>query len=194
MQSYVLGIDIGTGSIKTVAVDETANVFPGLQRYYETINSEPGYSEQDPAVIVNAFLNIIKDTVQKIGHAPLLVSLSSAMHSVVPVDENGTALSGLMLWSDTRSASIAIEIKKLTEAEQVYRDTGTPIHSMSPLCKIAWLRKNQSSLFERTHKFISIKEYIWYQLFHEFKIDHSLASGTGLFNIHQLKWNPLSLK
>ena len=194
MRSYVLGIDIGTGSIKAVAADESGNIFSGLQRYYNTITERPGYSEQDPSTIMDAFISILKDAVQQIGKPPLAVSLSSAMHSVVPVDKNGSALSNLMLWSDSRSGAIAIEIKKLKEAEQIYRETGTPIHSMSPLAKITWLRKHESKLFERAHKFISIKEYIWYQLFQEFKVDHSLASGTGLFNIQRLKWNIASLK
>src|SRR4051812_11106169 len=100
MRSYVLGIDIGTGSIKTVAADESGKIFFGLQRYYDSISERPGYSEQDPQMILDAFINILKKSVQQIGNSPLIVSLSSAMHSVVPVDKNGNALSNLMLWSD----------------------------------------------------------------------------------------------
>jgi gluconokinase len=59
---------------------------------------------------------------------------------------------------------------------------------MTPLCKLIWLRENSKSLFDAAYKFISIKEYIWYYLFDEFEVDHSIASATGLFDIKELRW------
>lgn len=64
---------------------------------------------------------------------------------------------------------------------------------MSPLCKIKWLQQNEPQLFSLTAKFVSIKEYIWYQLFGEYVVDHSLASATGLFNVHSLQWEDPAL-
>ncbi|HET7898633.1 MAG TPA: FGGY-family carbohydrate kinase, partial [Flavisolibacter sp.] len=79
------------------------------------------------------------------------------------------------------------------EGVQIYHNTGTPLHSMSPLCKIAWFRQYEPQIFTRAAKFISIKEFIWLQLFREYVIDHSLASATGLFNIFQLRWDETAL-
>ena len=76
----------------------------------------------------------------------------------------------------------------------LYEQTGTPIHAMSPLCKIIWLRENETALFHQIHKIISIKEYIWYKLFGVFEIDHSIASATGLFDIEKLSWNVNALE
>jgi len=193
MKSYVLGTDIGTGSTKTVAVDRGGIVLCSSQVYYPTSNPQPGYSEQDPAIILQAFIKAIHETVVKMGYPPVAVSLSSAMHSVLPVSENGDPLSPLILWSDARSNAIAQEIRYSLHGASLYEATGTPIHSMSPLCKIIWIKQNLPEIFGKTFKFISIKEYIWYQLFSEFKIDYSLASATGLFHIEQLEWNPDSL-
>jgi gluconokinase len=193
MQSYILGTDIGTGSTKTVAADFSGKVLCSSQNYHSTLSPEPGYSEQDPVSIFNAFIESIHEAVLKVGNPPAAISLSSAMHGLIAVDESGHPLSNLILWSDSRSSSIADEIKNSPQGKSIYEATGTPIHSMSPLCKIIWLQKNKPELFQKTYKFISIKEYIWHRLFGEFKIDHSLASATGLFHIEELAWNSESL-
>jgi len=116
------------------------------------------------------------------------------MHSVIAVDENGIPLANMMTWADGRSADIANRIKETAIGEEIYRNTGTPLHAMSPLCKIIWVRENNRDLFDQTHKFISIKEFIWYKLFNEFKVDFSIASATGLFNILTNVWDKAALQ
>src|SRR5665647_3682236 len=97
------------------------------------------------------------------------------------------AITPLITWADTRSEKIAEGIRKSEEAENIYKETGTPIHSMSPLCKISWLKENEKEIFKSAFKFISIKEFIWYRLFSAYQIDTSIASATGLFNIENFK-------
>ncbi len=186
---YVLGVDIGTGSVKAVAVDLQCRSFEVCQRHYPTSSPQPGYSEQNPEEILNAFIDSLREIIKKIGSQPLAIGLSSAMHSVIPVDENCCALAPMMTWADNRSSGIASDLRASDRGINIYLTTGTPLHAMSPLCKIIWLRENEPRLFAKTHKFISIKEYIWHKLFNEFKIDHSIASCTGLFDINNLCWN-----
>jgi gluconokinase len=194
MQPYILGVDIGTGSAKSIAVNYEGEVFSVEQFHYPVNHPQHGYSEQDPQLISQAFINCIQTQVQKLQRSPNAVCLSSAMHSVIPVDENGNALANMMTWADGRSADIANRIKKTSTGEEIYRNTGTPLHAMSPLCKIIWLRENNKDLFDKTHKFISIKEFIWYKLFNEFKVDFSIASATGLFNILTNTWDKPALQ
>ena len=59
---------------------------------------------------------------------------------------------------------------------------------MSPLLKIAWIKNNDQERFKQTSKFLSVKSYIIQQLTGEYLIDYSLASATGLLNIHTIKW------
>jgi gluconokinase len=58
---------------------------------------------------------------------------------------------------------------------------------MSPFCKLLWWKENQNHIFESTHKFVSIKEYIVFQLTGEYLVDFSTASATGLFDIKELQ-------
>lgn len=188
MQNYFVGIDLGTGSTKAVAVNTSGKTIATAQSYYPTSNPKPSYSEQNPELIWRAFLNCISKIITNLKQTPTAISFSSAMHSIMPVDEKGNALADAMLWSDSRSADVALRIRNSADGEEIYRHTGTAIYAMSPLCKIIWLRENDDTLFKKAHKFISIKEYIWFKLFGAFEVDHSIASAMGMFDILDLKW------
>jgi gluconokinase len=187
--NYILGIDIGTGSTKAVAINADYTAFDNSQYFYPTDTPYPNYSEQDPELIWQAFQESIKELVLRLKSSPAAISLSCAMHSVIAVDVDGKALAPMMTWADSRAAAIADSLLASPLGPELYRITGTPVHSMSPLCKLIWIRENQPGLFESAHKFISIKEYIWYRLFRDFEVDHSIASCTGLLDIEKLGWS-----
>lgn len=189
MQAYILGIDIGTGSTKAVAVALTGEVLGVTQQHYPINSPEPSYSEQDPVMIWHAFVRCLQEITIKIGFGPQAISLSSAMHSIIPVDEAGVPLAPMITWADARSEKIAQALRDSAKGEEIYRITGTAIHAMSPLCKLIWMRANKPDLFARADKFISIKEFIWFKLFDSFQVDYSIASATGLFDILKLEWS-----
>jgi gluconokinase len=193
IQQYVIGLDIGTGSAKAVAITGEGKVIADAQIFYPTQAPQPGYSEQDPEVIWNAFVKCINKIIETLHNPPVSISLSSAMHSLMAIDHNGMAITKLITWADTRSEKIAGRTRQSSIAENIYKETGTPIHSMAPLCKIIWLKENEPHIFQAAFKFVSIKEFIWYKLFDVWEVDQSIASATGLFNIETFDWNDASL-
>jgi gluconokinase len=116
------------------------------------------------------------------------------MHSLLAVDEKGSILTPLLTWADNRSFKEAQELNQFPESMEIYKATGTPQHSMSPLTKIRWIQKNQPGIAEKAYKYISACEYIFHQLTGKYYISESLASTTGLFNIHNFHWEPTSLR
>ncbi|MEX2235325.1 MAG: gluconokinase [Cyclobacteriaceae bacterium] len=193
MEPYVIGIDLGTGSAKAIAMDHTGAVIETVQVSYPTLHPKQNYQEQAPELIWQAFVKCISRITASLKKIPDAISLSSAMHSVIPVDKNGNALMNMIIWADNRSAANATRIHLSSVAQQIYEQSGTPIHAMTPMCKLQWLKENEPDLFRKTSKFISIKEYIWFKLFQVFEVDYSIASATGLMNIEELSWNDPSL-
>ena len=191
--NYFIGIDIGTGSCKAVAVDISGEPLHSAQVSYPTYAPEPTYSEQAPELIWQAFVKCVLRLIDQLKEKPAGVVLSSAMHSVIPVDEKGNPLMNMITWADNRSATVAKALRASALGEKIYSETGTPIHAMTPVCKIKWLNENQSPLFKKTFKFISIKEFIWFKLFGEHEVDYSIASATGMFDISKLDWNESAL-
>ena len=69
MDQCIAGVDIGTGSTKAVALNTDGKVIATSQFYYSTNSPQAGYSEQDPEIIWQAFINCIQEISQKIQHA-----------------------------------------------------------------------------------------------------------------------------
>lgn len=187
---YKIGIDIGTTSTKAVLYDERNNILAVANEGYPTLRPAPDQSEQDPKAIFAACKQAIKQLTAQIEENSKVqfLSFSSAMHAFMAVDKNGEPLTNMWLWSDNR-AQRQIEKFKQTDWHSFYQKTGTPIHPMSPFAKLLWLRE-ESAIFQMAHKFIGIKEYLFYQMTGKYVVDYSIASATGLFNIHQLEWDP----
>jgi gluconokinase len=193
MTQYFIGVDIGTGSVKGLAVDKTGKVLSSSQHIYPTLHPEEGRSEQDPELIWAAFVQCIKDIASEQKNQPGGIALSTAMHSLIVMGKNNKQLSPMITWADNRAGKIADRIRSSAAGEMIYEQNGTPIHAMTPLCKIVWIKENDPVLFEHAAKFISIKEFIWLKLFHTYEVDHSIASATGLMNIETLQWNDNAL-
>jgi gluconokinase len=116
------------------------------------------------------------------------------MHSLLAVNKAGKPLMNMMTWADLRSAHYAHELEQKPIAKNLYQTTGVPIHAMSPLCKLIWLKHEAKNIFTKAYKFISIKEFIFLKLFGKYVVDHSIAAATGLFDEKNLCWYDESLK
>ena len=192
---YYIGVDIGTTATKTVAFDETGIVLDSCVANYDLLHPKQGYSEQRPDDILTAVLHTLQTLIGRNNTIePAFVSFSAAMHSVIAVDETGTPLTNSIIWADNRSQDIARRIHAQGDAEKCYQLSGVPVHAMSPLCKLIWLRENEPALFKKAFKFIGIKEYIFYKLFGTFEVDTSVASATGMLETATLQWNETLLR
>lgn len=196
MKNYLLGVDIGTTSTKAVLFNRTGKVICQHAVEYPLHTPVPGAAEQNPEEILRAVKTSISETMKKstiTKEELLLVSFSAAMHSLIAMDDEGRPLTNSITWADQRSEPWANKLKR-ENGHQIYLRTGTPIHPMSPLAKIIWLKNDHADLFEKTAKFISIKEYVFKDFFGAYLIDYSIASATGLFNLEDLDWDQGALE
>ena len=194
----IITIEIGTGAIRVAAFDLKGAIVGSSKGAYPTFHARPDFSEQDPEQIFITMLYILKNFLNEIIHPKnykvACICFSSAMHSVLPIDKNGVPLGNAIVWSDNRAKKEADELKASDLGKSLYKATGTPIHPMSPLNKITWIKNNEAERFLRAEKFLAIKTYILQQLTGEYIIDYSVASATGMLNIHSLKWEADALQ
>ncbi|WP_172196322.1 gluconokinase [Saccharibacillus qingshengii] len=192
-----IGLDIGTTSTKAFLYDEKGGIRGGSQQAYPLLVPEAGRAEQRPDELLDAVIEAIRGAMQDAGARAdeiSAVGISAAMHSVMAVDSEGKPLTPLITWADNRSLGQANDLRRNGEAGRLYRATGTPVHPMSPLTKLLWLRSREPELFKRAAKFISFKEYLLYRLFGRYAIDVSLASATGMLDLNTLDWNESALR
>jgi len=188
--NYYIGVDIGTTSTKAVAFSDDGEVLAKEAIGYAIQHPQPDRSEQDPDEIFEAVISSIsKITATLYSHKPVLISFSAAMHSILAVDIAGKPLTHCIIWADNRAGDTAAQLRKSSRGNDFYHATGVPIHAMSPLCKLLWMKENNREVFQQAYKFIGIKEYIFFRLFGKYLVDTAIASATGLLNIHTLQWD-----
>jgi len=193
----VITIELGTNAVRVVAFDLNGNAIGSMKGAYPTFHIEPDYSEQDPEQIFITMLYVLKNLLCEEIHPKnynvISICFSASMHSVLAIDKHGVPLGNVITWADNRAKKEAQELKASSLGKTFYEATGTPIHPMSPLAKITWLNRNDPERFKKTHKFLTIKSYIIQQLTNGYILDYSLASATGLMNIHTLSWEANAL-
>ena len=196
-KQFVIGLDIGTTSAKAVIFHKNGIVLAENEQPYPVKHPEPGWAEQDPVLIEEAAIKALRTAIinGKInGKNILSVGLSSAMHSLICIDNKWDALSPSITWADGRAISQADNLKNTDKGTSIYLRTGTPIHPMSPLTKLIWMRENRIEAYEQAKRFVSIKEFLTGRWFDTASVDYSIASATGMFDIETLSWNEEALE
>jgi gluconokinase len=192
---WFLGIDLGTGSCKSVIIDAQSHVLGFGAHGYTSAENNP-QREQDPQELVHAMVGSVRDAIKASGVSPgacQAISIGGAYHSLIAVDRSDVPLTEVMTWVDDRAMKQAETIRESPGIEAIYQQTGCPVHSMYPLYKIIWLREQRPDIFSQAVRFISAKEYVVKRLTGEYLVDFGIAGGTALLNTHRLEWDPQSL-
>lgn len=190
----MLGVDIGTTSTKAVLFTENGEVIQTENIGYPLYTPNISTAEQDPEEIFQAVLKAISNITKKNPQKDIVfVSFSSAMHSVIAIDTDDQPLTACITWADNRSEAWTHKIKTELNGHEVYKRTGTPLHPMSPLSKMAWITNDRPEIATKTKKYIGIKEYVFKKLFNQYVVDYSLASAMGMMNLQTLDWDEEAL-
>ncbi|EJY56675.1 carbohydrate kinase, FGGY-like protein [Alicyclobacillus hesperidum URH17-3-68] len=186
-----MGLDMGTTSLKVVAYTLAGEELASRSTLMETHTDTHGQAVQDPEAIVRAATSTLTELAADLaaqGAAIAAIGISAAMHSLIALDDHNTPLTPAMTWMDARPHAQAQALWQTELGKDVYRHTGTPVHAMAPVVKLAWLHADQPELFAKARRFVSIKEYVWHSWFGTWEVDYAMASATGLLDIQTRTW------
>jgi gluconokinase len=188
----VIGVDIGTTNAKSAAFDGRGEVLAEAEVEYPLHSPQPDRAEQDPDQVRDAVLHTLALVARALAERRIEVAgvaFSSAMHSLIGLDEAGRPLTPLVTFADNRAAAQVERIKREHDGLAIYHRTGTPIHAMSPLAKLLWFAECEPHTFGAVRSWVSVKEYVLLHLYGELMVDHSVAGATGLLNLERLDWD-----
>jgi gluconokinase len=194
----VIGIDTGTTATKAIAAGPAGQVRATTSVHYPLSVPGPGRAELDPASLrdaaIEALVTIAKEVAGR-GDRVVAVSLSAFLHGLAPMGPDGTPLGALITWADNRAAGQAEQLAESGRARALQARTGTPVHPMSPLTKLAWWRATEPARLRETPRWGGVKEVVLAGLADEgFLVDLSVASGTGMYDIHERRWDAEALE
>lgn len=191
MNELFCGFDLGTSSVKAAAFNQNFEQLFEVQKPLSLISKKESQAELDPVEVYEKTLALLEELSAKAERRKKkidFISFSSALHSLIAVDKNFEPVTGCLTWADSRSQSVVSELEDIYQSRDIYSRTGCPLHAMYMPAKIFWLKKNKPEVFAAADKFISIKEYIIYQLTGEKAVDYSLAGASGMFDIRNFCW------
>jgi gluconokinase len=122
------------------------------------------------------------------------VAVTTFWHSLVGVDRFGEPLTPLTGWADTRAAGTAACLAREVETGALHGRTGCFLHPSYPLVRLAWLRKEQPERFDAVRGWLSFGEFMEERLFGTRRCSLSIASGSGLLDVHRLAWDEEALE
>ena len=189
---YVVALDLGTTGCRTFIFDLSGSILASDYQEWESIYPAPSHVEQDANIWWESIKRTIERAVKKSGiDKTEIVSLSvtNQRETIVPVDKEGNPLHNALVWQDRRTTKEVEYIKKKIGVDKIYRTTGLTIDPYFSATKILWFKNNKPEIYNQTHKFLLVSDFILHKLTGHFVTDHSNASRTMLFDINKLKYS-----
>ena len=186
-----LGLDLGTSSLKALALDGRGRVAGRASRAYPLERRQPDWAEQNPADWWAAAVGAMDD-LTRLGmpvERVAAIGLSGQMHGLVALDGHGEPLGACQTWADARCVAEARGIERRISPARLLAITGSRANPSATAAKLLWLRRHEPEHWRATQHVLLPKDYLRWRLTGNFATDASDASGTLLCGIERRDWS-----
>jgi glycerol kinase len=198
---YFLILDQGTSSTRSIIYDQNFKILAKSQLAHQQFYPEDSWVEHDPLEIYHNQLKTIEEALIRASLTAEQITaagITNQRETIVCWDTStNQPIYNALVWQDKRTSKMCHEISK-NHATIIKQKTGLPVDTYFSASKIAWLKQRAlaSGLKLENLSFGTIDSWLIYKFSehqHHFT-DHTNASRTMLFNIHNLKWDQELLK
>lgn len=187
--SVLVGLDVGTGGARAVAVDEAGAVVAEASSEYPLASPRPGWTEQDPADWWRGAKEVLGRVAAEAGEEVAGIGLTGQMHGSVFLDASDEVVRPALLWNDQRTGPQCEAITRAVGAERLISIAGNPALTGFQAPKVVWLRDEEPDNFGRVARVLLPKDYVRLQLCGEYATDASDAAGTLLLDVRARDWS-----
>jgi xylulokinase len=188
----VLGVDLGTSSLKCVLMDERGEMLAAVTRDYPTQSPQPGWAEQNPEDWIDALRAAVRDLRAQAPHAferLAAIGTCSAAHLPVLLDAGSRVIRPAILWSDQRSSAEVAELKA-RHSPQLENITLNEAGCTWTLPQLLWVWRHEPAVLTRVRRLLSSKDYLLFRLTGQVRMDYGSAAATLMFDARAKKWSP----
>jgi xylulokinase len=188
MRTLLLGLDIGTTSIKAVVYNPAlGKVTCTANRPTPVHHPRDGWSEHDPQELWQAVLAVIREAAS--GKPVAGLAISSMAETGVLIDRDGQPTAPIIAWYDRRTEPQAAALEARMTIDQLYRITGQRASPSFGVTKLLWMRENQPEAYRRGAAWLPVPAYILWRLTGQKMVDYTIAARTLLFDQQSLSWS-----
>lgn len=198
-RKYLLAIDQGTSSSRTVLYDHGAKVVAHAQQEFPQIYPQPGWVEHDPEAIWDSVTAVTASAMQKAGASAADISaigITNQRETTLVWDrESGECVYNAIVWQDRRTAEFCRSLKNEGLESEVTGKTGLRLDPYFSATKVGWILDNVDGVRKRAEAgklaFGTIDSFLLWRLTggRVHATDATNASRTLLFNIHTQQWD-----
>ncbi len=174
----LIGLDVGTTSVKAIAITPDGEVVGRAEEQYELQTPQPGWAEQDP----EDWWRAAQRALARLEGAAAGIGLSGQMHGLVCSTQD-RALRPAILWNDQRTGAECAEIERRLGLERLIALTGNRALTGFTAPKLLWLRTHEPEIYGKIAHICLPKDYVRLRLTGEHATDVADASGTLLFDV-----------
>ena len=189
---YLLGIDVGTSSTKTVLFDENCKSIASASEEYPLYQPQNGWAEQNPEDWYTAAIHTIQSVLKSSGIAGTDVEglgLSGQMHGLVMLDAADEVIRPAIIWCDQRTGKECEEITQKVGASRLMEITANPALTGFTASKILWVRNHEPENYKKCSHILLPKDYVRFRLTGQYATEVSDASGMQLLDIPKRCWS-----
>ncbi|MAU72758.1 MAG: carbohydrate kinase [Pseudozobellia sp.] len=191
---YILAIDQGTSSTKAILFDGEGKVAKKAVADLHTDYFSDGRVEQDPYQILSSVEEACREVLKEIDAEHIeSIGISNQRETFVLWNSEGVPIYPAVVWACKRSTALCEAMKH--QEEWVKKKTGLIIDPYFSGSKLLWILENEPDAAKQIATgeihFGTIDTWLLYNLTNgeEFLTDHTNASRTLFFNIHDLVWD-----
>ncbi|MBU2906919.1 glycerol kinase GlpK [Arenibacter algicola] len=199
MEKYILALDQGTTSSRSVVFDKKGNIVSVAQKEFTQYFPKPGWVEHDPLEIWSSQVSTAAEATTKkgiYGADIAAIGITNQRETVVVWDRNtGKPVYNAIVWQDKRTSNYCDELKSQGKSKLIREKTGLVIDSYFSGTKVKWILDNVEGARKKAEAGDLIMGtidswLIWNMTKGELHItDVTNASRTLLFNINTLEWD-----
>jgi xylulokinase len=186
--SVLLGLDVGTGGARAVAVDGSGEIVAEASSEYPLHTPRPGWTEQDPEDWWTGAKEVLSGIASEVGEVAG-IGLTGQMHGSVFLDGSDRVIRPALLWNDQRTQDQCDRITQAVGGERLISISGNPALTGFQAPKILWLRDEEPEHFGRVSRVLLPKDYVRLRLTGEYATDASDAAGTLLLDMRARDWS-----
>ena len=187
--SHLLGIDVGTSSVKVGLVSTEGKLTRMTSREYALVTPHPHWCEIDPQVYWDCICSAVQEVVAHGDPAEVLaLSVSSQGETVIAIGADGRPLGNALVWLDNRAGQETEEIAERFGREAFYQRTGLECGPGWTGPKLMWLRRHEPEFFAQAARFLNVMDYVLFRMTGETVTEPSLCQSTGYKEVSAHAW------